>query len=120
MGLASGELLSGSIGAQALGRLDYTVLGEVVNTAAWLASLAGKDELLIPEELSTRLDSSFECTPLGTRPRPGLGTPINVHAVACRREDVPSPADSTASAARSRDSDEAAMAALKASPDKES
>jgi serine/threonine protein kinase len=119
MGLASGELLSGSIGAKALGRLDYTVLGDVVNTAAWLASLADKDQLLIPEELSTRLDSSFECTPLGTRTRPGLGTPIGVHAVGGRREELPSPADSTASAARSRDSGDAVMAALKASPGKE-
>jgi serine/threonine protein kinase/class 3 adenylate cyclase len=119
MGLASGELLSGSIGAQALGRLDYTVLGDVVNTAAWLASLAGKDQLFIPEELGTRLDSSFDCTPRGTHPRPGLGAPIGIHEVVCRREATPSPADSTASAAESRDSVDAVMAALKASPAKE-
>jgi class 3 adenylate cyclase len=119
MGLSSGELLSGSIGAQTLGRLDYTVLGDVVNTAAWLASIAGKDQLLIPEELGTRLDSSFECTPLGTRPRTGLGTPMGVSEVVSRREMTPSPSDSTASAAESRDSVDAVMAALNAAPRKE-
>ncbi len=120
MGVASGELLSGSIGARALGRLDYTVLGDVVNTATWLASLAGKDQLLIPEELSARLDSGFECAPLGVRPRPGLGTPIGVHEVIRRREVVPSPEDSTPSAANIQDSVDAVMTALKASPGKES
>jgi len=119
MGLASGTLLSGSIGAQTLGRLDYTVLGDVVNTAAWLASVASKDQLLIPQELSSRIETSFECTPVGTRPRPGLGTPIDVYEVACRRESTPSPADSTASSDKSREGVDAVMAALKASPGKE-
>ena len=99
IGLDSGELLSGSIGARALGRLDYTVLGDVVNTAAWLASVAGKDQILIRESLGTRLDTSFECVPHGARQVPGQATLARVHEVVSRREAVLTAADSTASAA---------------------
>jgi class 3 adenylate cyclase len=119
IGLASGELLSGSIGARALGRLDYTVLGEVVNTAAWLASMAGKDQILIREDLSSRLDSSFECTALGARQVPGTGVPIHLHEVVGRREVVPSAADSTASAASPKEDVRPPRAALAAAPAKE-
>ena len=61
MGVDSGELVCGSIGARTLGRLDYTVVGDVVNTAARLASLADKGQILIRAELSERLSASFEC-----------------------------------------------------------
>jgi eukaryotic-like serine/threonine-protein kinase len=98
IGLDSGELLSGSIGARALGRLDYTVLGDVVNTAAWLASLAGKDQILIREDISTRLDAGFECLPLGAREVPGQAARVRVNEVVARREVVLTAADSTASA----------------------
>ena len=63
--------VSGSIGAQALGRLDYTVLGDVVNTAARLASLAARDQLLIGEHLRQRVEARFECQPAGERRLPG-------------------------------------------------
>ncbi|MBN1204900.1 MAG: protein kinase [Myxococcaceae bacterium] len=84
VGVDSGELLSGSIGAQALGRLDYTVLGDVVNRAAWLASIAGRDQLLIREAVRQRLDSSFECAALGTRQLPGSSVPLVVYEVVRR------------------------------------
>ncbi|WP_224243131.1 protein kinase domain-containing protein [Hyalangium gracile] len=111
IGLDSGELLSGSIGARALGRLDYTVLGDVVNTAAWLASIAGKDQILIREELGTRLDSSFECTALGARQTPGSGLSVRIHEVTGRKQAVPTAADSTASVAPSKESPVPLMAA---------
>jgi len=59
-GLDSGELVYGSIGARALGRLDYTVLGDVVNTAARLASQADREQILVRAELAARL-GAFEC-----------------------------------------------------------
>ena len=75
IGVDSGELVSGSIGAKGLGRLDYTVLGDVVNTAAWLASIAGRDQILIREELGQQLESGFECSPIGARSLPGSSVP---------------------------------------------
>ncbi|WP_224364865.1 protein kinase domain-containing protein [Hyalangium versicolor] len=120
IGLDSGELLSGSIGARALGRLDYTVLGDVVNTAAWLASVAGKDQILVREEVGTRLDANFECLALGVRQVTGPGTPVPLYEVVGRREQGINPADSTASAAEPRPSvDAPLMAASGAAPNKE-
>ncbi len=111
IGLDSGELLSGSIGARALGRLDYTVLGDVVNTAAWLSSMAGKDQILIRDNLGGRLDSSFECMAAGERPLHGASTPLKVYEVVGRREAPLTAADSTASAASPPESVEPLMAA---------
>jgi serine/threonine protein kinase/class 3 adenylate cyclase len=105
IGLASGLLLSGSIGARALGRLDYTVLGDVVNTAAWLASVAGRDQVLVSDELRGRLDSSFVCQPLGEKRRNGEGEPVAVHNVVSRKEVVRSSSDPTASYAPLRPAD---------------
>jgi class 3 adenylate cyclase len=95
IGVDSGELLSGSVGTQALGRLDYTVLGDVVNRAAWLASLAGRNQILIPDSLRHRLGSSFECTGLGTRQLPGSGEPLALCEVVRRRETLEDTADPT-------------------------
>ncbi|WP_224365096.1 protein kinase domain-containing protein [Hyalangium versicolor] len=95
IGVDSGALVSGSIGARTLGRLDYTVLGDVVNRAAWLASLAERDQILIREELSQQLDSGFECTPLGARELPGTSVPLRVSELVHRREAVVPAADST-------------------------
>lgn len=111
IGLDSGELLSGSIGARALGRLDYTVLGDVVNMAAWLSSIAAKDQILIRDNLSGRLDSSFECVAAGERPLNCASTPLRVYEVTGRREAPLTPADSTASAVSPPESEEPLMAA---------
>ncbi|WP_075207579.1 protein kinase domain-containing protein [Archangium violaceum] len=97
IGLDSGELLCGSIGARGLGRLDYTVLGEPVNTAARLALLAGKDQLLIGAHLLPRVEAGFECQELGTRNLPGCGTELGVHEVMSRRDQRVSSSDRTAS-----------------------
>ncbi|WP_437620666.1 protein kinase domain-containing protein [Sorangium sp. So ce1151] len=47
IGLSTGQVLSGTVGSQAYGRLDYTVLGEVVNAAAHLARASRPGEILV-------------------------------------------------------------------------
>jgi eukaryotic-like serine/threonine-protein kinase len=111
MGVASGELLSGSIGARALGRLDYTVLGDVVNTAARLASLAERDQILLREDLADRLASSFECVAAGTRALPGQGAPVLISQVISRRERVLTVSDATPSVAPKGSSEKSFLAA---------
>ncbi|GHG76589.1 response regulator [Comamonas sp. JC664] len=64
MGLDSGELVSGSVGAKASGRLDYTVLGDVVNTAARLAARAGRGQVLLSPRARERVRESFDLRPL--------------------------------------------------------
>jgi class 3 adenylate cyclase len=102
IGLDSGEMLWGSIGAKGMSRLDYTVIGEAANTAARLASQAGRDQLLITHSLHQRLDEGFECVALGMVSMPGSAEPVLVHNVLSRQVAAVSGADVTASIEVSR------------------
>ncbi|WNG35091.1 protein kinase [Archangium violaceum] len=97
IGLDSGELICGSIGAKGLGRLDYTVLGVTVNTAARLTVMAERDQLLIGDHLRLRLEGGFEFRELGTRCLPGSTQGLSVLEVLSRREVRVSSSDQTAS-----------------------
>jgi serine/threonine protein kinase/class 3 adenylate cyclase len=97
IGLDSGELICGSIGARGLGRLDYTVLGETVNTAARLTVMAGKDQILIGAHLVPRVEAAFECMALGTKGLPGSASEMAIHEVRARRQQRVSSSDQTAS-----------------------
>jgi serine/threonine protein kinase/class 3 adenylate cyclase len=119
IGLDSGEVLSGGIGARAVGRLDYTVLGDVVNTAAALASQAGRDQILIREALGSRLEPGFEFLSCGTRQLSGGGGAVSVLEVVHRRAELVTAADSTASVGLSRSVVEPLMAAKEAGADGE-
>lgn len=65
IGLDSGELVSGSIGAKASGRLDFTVLGEVVNTAARLAAAASRGQVLVSARAREASREPFTYVPQG-------------------------------------------------------
>ncbi len=97
IGLDSGVLICGSVGAKGLGRLDYTVLGETVNTAARLTVLAARDQILIGEHLRERVEVSFECMALGEKTLPGSSEGLAVHDVVGRRQVRVSASDQTVS-----------------------
>jgi class 3 adenylate cyclase len=97
IGLDSGEMISGSIGAKGLSRLDYTVLGVTVNNAARLAVLAGRAQILIAEHLLTRVEGSFECLALGSRSLPGSSVALAVHDVVSRKQVRVSTSEQTVS-----------------------
>ncbi|WP_342381764.1 response regulator [Myxococcus stipitatus] len=78
MGLDSGDLVAGSIGAKASGRLDYTVLGDAVNTAARLASLAGRGQVLLSDRTRTRAREPYVYAPLGEQQLPGTALSLTV------------------------------------------
>lgn len=65
IGLNSGELISGNIGATTLRRLDYTVIGDVVNTAQRLQASAKPGQIIINDNIYQVVKESFKCENLG-------------------------------------------------------
>lgn len=65
IGIHSGEMVSGNIGSAALKRLDYTVIGDVVNTAQRLQGYAAPSQILITEASFEKVKQSFQCNRLG-------------------------------------------------------
>jgi len=65
IGINSGEMISGNIGSGNLRRLDYTVIGDVVNTAQRLQSAAKDGQILISEASYEKVKESFNCRKIG-------------------------------------------------------
>jgi len=65
IGINSGEMISGNIGSATLKRLDYTVIGDVVNTAQRLQGIAGPGQILISKTSYEKVKESFNCHKVG-------------------------------------------------------
>lgn len=61
IGVNSGEMVSGNIGSASLRRLDYTVIGDSVNVAQRLQSVAKAGQVLITEQVYEKIKESFRC-----------------------------------------------------------
>jgi class 3 adenylate cyclase len=81
IGINTGEMISGNIGSANLRRLDYTVIGDTVNVAARLQSLAGKGQILISEENFERVKESFSCNKVGEIQMKNKEKPVMVYEV---------------------------------------
>ncbi|MBC7904067.1 MAG: response regulator [Gemmatimonadaceae bacterium] len=65
IGINSGEMISGNIGSSTIRRLDYTVIGDVVNVAQRLRSIAQPGQILINEANYEKVKQSFHCQKIG-------------------------------------------------------
>lgn len=65
IGINSGEMISGNIGSATLKRLDYTVIGDTVNTAQRLQNAAAIGQILITEACYEQVRLSFNCKAVG-------------------------------------------------------
>ncbi len=65
IGINSGEMISGNIGSATLRRLDYTVIGDTVNTAQRLQTAASGSQILITEACYEKVKQSFSCNKIG-------------------------------------------------------
>jgi class 3 adenylate cyclase/DNA-binding NarL/FixJ family response regulator len=65
IGINSGEMVSGNIGSSSLKRLDYTVIGDAVNTAQRLQSTAKANQIIISEAVHELAKESFKCNKIG-------------------------------------------------------
>jgi class 3 adenylate cyclase/tRNA A-37 threonylcarbamoyl transferase component Bud32 len=85
VGIDSGAMISGSIGSRVVSRLDYTVLGDVVNQAARLQqSAVAQGRILVTEPVAQKLEATFVCELAGAVPLRGRGDAVPVYDVTHR------------------------------------
>ncbi len=81
IGINSGEMICGNIGSAKLKRLDYTVIGDVVNTAQRLQSQAKANQIVISESAYQKVKESFDCQKLGEVSLKHKSAPVMIYEV---------------------------------------
>jgi class 3 adenylate cyclase/FixJ family two-component response regulator len=81
IGINSGEMISGNIGSANLKRLDYTVIGDTVNTAQRLQSAAKASQIVINEAAYQKVKESFNCQKIGEVSLKNKSLPMNIYEV---------------------------------------
>jgi len=81
VGINSGEMVSGNIGSVSLKRLDYTVIGDVVNSAQRLQAAAKPGQIIISEEIYHKAKESFKCEKIGEVSLKNKIRPVTIYQV---------------------------------------
>ena len=81
IGINCGELISGNIGSGNLRRLDYTVVGDVVNTASRLQAAAQASQIVISEQAYEQVKNSFHCQKIGDVSLKNKQLPVTIYEV---------------------------------------
>lgn len=74
-------MISGNIGSESLKRLDYTVIGDTVNTAARLQDAAGENQIIISESCYEKIKEYFKCKKIGQIEMKNKSNPVTVYEV---------------------------------------
>ena len=81
IGINSGEMISGNIGSANLRRLDYTVIGDEVNIASRLQSVAKENQIIINEMAYQKVKESFNCRKVGEVNLKNKSASMNIYEV---------------------------------------
>ena len=81
IGINSGEMISGNIGSANLKRLDYTVIGDVVNVAQRLQAVAKEGQIIINESSYEKVKESFNCSKVGEVSLKNKSHPVMIYEV---------------------------------------
>ncbi len=81
IGIHSGEMISGNIGSASLRRLDYTVIGDTVNTAERLHQVASEGQIIITQSSFEKIKQSFHCNKLQEVQLKHKAHPVQIYEV---------------------------------------
>ncbi len=81
IGINCGEMITGNIGSANLRRLDFTVIGDAVNTAQRLQAVAGENQILISEGAYLKVKESFNCRKVGEVQLKNKTVPVMLYEV---------------------------------------
>ena len=81
IGIHTGEMICGNIGSSSLRRLDYTVIGDAVNTAERLQEVSEPGQILISESTYEKIKESFSCQKIKAVQLKNKAEPIDIYEV---------------------------------------
>lgn len=81
IGINTGEVISGNIGSASLKRLDYTIIGDAVNLAQRLQSIAKAGQIVVAQHVYEQAKQSFGFSALGAVSLKNKANPVNIYEV---------------------------------------
>lgn len=81
IGLNTGEVIRGNVGSATLRRFDFTVIGDVVNTAQRLQSVALPGQTLVTADTNTQIGPNFQRECIGERTLRNKANPVTIYAI---------------------------------------
>ncbi|WP_223816192.1 adenylate/guanylate cyclase domain-containing protein [Adhaeribacter rhizoryzae] len=81
IGLNAGEMVSGNIGSVSLRRLDYTVIGDAVNVAQRLQSIAKPGQIVTTKHIYQKAKESFSFREIGEVSLKNKAQPLTIYEV---------------------------------------
>ena len=93
VGVNCGDAVVGNMGCDF--RMDYTAMGDTVNTAARLEANAKRGQILISSEVYERLKDRITVEPIGEIPLKGKSVGVFVYSVTGLKENAGTAATAT-------------------------